>query len=107
MKNKLMDAVVPFVITSIISMLSLTVPASFLGGVIYSFAADTRPTEGIDYIRKCIFYSLFGMIGWIVYVLAFHHQLSFQSPYIPALFSLIYYHFLLWWIQYNGNSRKS
>lgn len=106
MLKRLKKAILPTIITSIILIFSITYPTIFMGAIIYSILVDTIPGHSkkpifFAYILHCIFYLLSGVIGWILFVLLIYSDLDFSNLYVPALFSFLYYHILLFINQYT------
>jgi hypothetical protein len=106
MPKRVIKAILPTIMTSIISIFSMTYPLIFTGAIIYSIVVDTIPGHSkkpifFTYIWHCIFYLLSGVMGWILFVLLIYSDLDFSNLYVPALFSFLYYQILLFINQYK------
>jgi hypothetical protein len=103
LRKRLINSLIPVIITSAISIFSITIPAVFVGGFIYSIIVDTTP-KGIrmpiflDYLKHCLLYVFSGVIGSII----LFKELDVSNLYIPAFFSILYYHILLFFNQYRN-----
>jgi hypothetical protein len=106
LKKRLIKAIIPSIITGIISMFSWTYPSVFLGAIIYSIISDTIPSHStkpifFNYLKHCSIYVLSGITGWLIFILTMFHNLELSNLYIPALFSILYYHILLFINQFT------
>lgn len=105
-RKRLLNSIIPAIITSIITIFNLIIPAVFAGGFIYSILIDTIPKDTImpiflDYLKHCLLYVFSGVMGWIIYTLTILQYVDLSNLYIPALFSILYYHILLFFNQYR------
>lgn len=106
LKNRIIKAILPTTITSILSIISMTIPGIFVGAVFYSILRDTIPRGStkpaiFEYIKHYVLYCLTGVIGWLIFILLVFKDLDFSGLYVPALFSIMYYHILLYINQYK------
>jgi hypothetical protein len=106
LRKGLIKAIIPSIITGVISIYSWTYPSVFMGAIIYSILVDTIPyhsTKSIffSYLKHCFMYVLTGITGWLNFILWMFHNLDFSFLSFPALFSIIYYHILLFINQFT------
>ena len=105
-RKRLLNSIIPAIITSIITIFNLTIPAVFVGGFLYSIIIDTIPKDTkmplfLDYLKHCLLYVFSGVMGWIIYTFTIIEYVDLSTLYIPAFFSILYYHILLFFNQYR------
>jgi hypothetical protein len=101
--KRMMNALIPALFTCIVLMLFFfTVPAVFLGSVFYSIILDTIPKSSSKplfriYLKHAFFYYLSSALGWGLYLFLNFEKVNLLNStiYLPALYSLLYYKFLL------------
>jgi hypothetical protein len=104
--KRLIKAILPTIITSIILFFNLIYPSIVAGGILYSILVDTIPGHSKkaifwSYLLHCIIYPILGVIVWLLQTLIIYNELNFSDLTLPAFFSLMYYHILLFINQFT------
>jgi hypothetical protein len=103
LEKRIKDALTPTLFTCIVLVLFFfTVPAVFLGSVLYSIIVDTIPKSSSKllfriYLKHALFFYLSSALGWGLYLFLSFDKFNLLNStiYLPSLYSLLYYKFLL------------